>query len=56
MDFFFILKSHLELIKNQLDSLDVKKATGLDEISPQFLRDAAPIVCAPLADIFITRC
>ena len=30
----------------------VKKATGLDEISPQFLRDAAPIVCAPLADIF----
>ena len=29
-----------------------KKSTGLDEISPQFLRDAAPIVCAPLADIF----
>ena len=39
-----------ELIKKQLDSLDVK--TGLDKISPQFLRDAAPIVCAPLADIF----
>ena len=41
-----------ELIKKQLDSLDGKKATGLDEISPQFLRDAASIVCAPLADIF----
>ena len=41
-----------ELIKKQLDSLNVKKATGLDEISPQFFRDAAPIVCAPLADIF----
>ena len=41
-----------ELIEKQLDSLDAKKATGLDEISPQFLRDAAPIVCAPLADIF----
>ena len=41
-----------ELIKKQLNSLDVKKVTGLDEISPQFLRDAAPIVCAPLAYIF----
>ena len=41
-----------EIIKKQLDSLDVKKSTGLDGISPQFLRDAAPIVCAPLADIF----
>ena len=41
-----------ELIKKQLDSLDVKKATGLDKISPQFLRDAAPIACARLADIF----
>ena len=40
-------------IEKKLDSLDVKKATGLDEINPQFLRDAAPIVCAPLADIFI---
>ena len=44
------VKSKIE--KKQLDSLDVKKATGLDEINPQFLRDAAPIVCAPLADIF----
>ena len=40
-----------ELIK-KLDSLNDIKATGLDEISPHFLRDAAPIVCAPLADIF----
>ena len=41
-----------DLIKKQLNLLDVKKATGLDKISPQFLRDAAQIVCAPLADIF----
>ena len=50
--FFFFPEVTPELIKKQLDSLDVKKATGSDEISPQFSRDAAPIVCAPLADIF----
>ena len=41
-----------ELIKKQLDSLDVEKATGLDVISPQFLKNEAPIICAPLAAIF----
>ena len=32
--------------------LDVQKATGLDVISPQFLKNEAPIICAPLAAFF----
>ena len=44
---FLSRKSHLSKY-GKFDSLDVKKATGLDEISPKFLKDAAPIVCTPL--------
>ena len=38
-------------IRKQLNSLDPKKATGIDGISPLFLRDATDVIVAPITHV-----
>ena len=41
-----------DLIKNEIIKLKCNKSSGCDKISLQFVKDAAEILCKPLAAIF----
>ena len=41
-----------DLIKNEIKKLKCNKSSGYDKISVQFVKDAAEILCKPLAAIF----
>ena len=41
-----------ELVKNEIKKLKCNKSSGFDKISVQFVKDAAEILCNPLAAIF----
>ena len=40
-------------VRNQLDTLNVNKSTGPDDLSPHLLKMLAPVISSSLTKIFI---
>lgn len=49
---FNLMEITPDVILDIIKAMSPKNATGLDNVSCRFLKDAAPIICQPLAVIF----